>query len=70
MGYNIAMVDFKAKLKDVPTNPGVYLMLDKDGSMILFLRDFDQPPFLPEWWEDPFDPTFFGLGYRFEKAAQ
>ncbi len=45
-------------------------MLDKDGSMILFLRDFDQPPFLPEWWEDPFDPTFFGLGYRFEKAAQ
>ena len=48
----------------------IALMLDKDGSMILFLRDFDQPPFLPEWWEDPFDPTFFGLGYRFEKAAQ
>ncbi len=34
MGYNIAMVDFKAKLKDVPTNPGVYLMLDKDGEII------------------------------------
>lgn len=48
----------------------IALMLDKDGSMILFLRDFDQPPFLPEWWEDPFDPTFFGLGYRFEKVAQ
>jgi len=28
------MVDFKAKLKDVPTNPGVYLMLDKDGKII------------------------------------
>lgn len=48
----------------------IALMLDKDGSMILFLRDFDQPPFLPEWWEDPFDPTFFGLGYRFEKVTQ
>lgn len=48
----------------------IALMLDKDGSMILFLRDFDQPPFLPEWWEDPFDPTFFGLGYRFEKVVQ
>ena len=28
------MVDFKAKLKDVPDNPGVYLMLDKDGEII------------------------------------
>ena len=28
------MVDFKAKLKDVPDNPGVYLMLDKDGDII------------------------------------
>ena len=28
------MVDFKAKLKDVPTNPGVYFMLDKDGEII------------------------------------
>ncbi|MBR4800439.1 MAG: excinuclease ABC subunit UvrC [Clostridia bacterium] len=28
------MVDFKAKLKDVPENPGVYFMLDKDGEII------------------------------------
>lgn len=28
------MVDFKAKLKDVPTDPGVYFMLDKDGEII------------------------------------
>ena len=28
------MVDFKEKLKDVPMNPGVYLMLDKDGEII------------------------------------
>lgn len=28
------MVDFKAKLKDVPTNPGVYLMLDEGGEII------------------------------------
>ncbi len=28
------MVDFKAKLKDVPDNPGVYLMLDKDENII------------------------------------
>lgn len=28
------MVDFKAKLKDVPTNPGVYLMLDGQGEII------------------------------------
>ena len=34
LGYNRAMVDFKAKLKDVPTNPGVYFMLDKDGEII------------------------------------
>ena len=34
MGYNIAMVDFKLKLKDVPDNPGVYLMLDKEGNII------------------------------------
>ena len=33
-GYNCRMVDFKAKLKDVPDNPGVYLMLDKDGEII------------------------------------
>ena len=28
------MVDFKAKLHDVPTNPGVYLMLDEAGEII------------------------------------
>ncbi len=28
------MVDFKGKLKDVPTNPGVYLMLDAQGEII------------------------------------
>ena len=33
MGYNIP-VDFKAKLKDVPEDPGVYMMLDKDGEII------------------------------------
>lgn len=27
-------VDFKEKLKDVPSSPGVYLMLDKDGTVI------------------------------------
>ncbi|MDE5601425.1 MAG: excinuclease ABC subunit UvrC [Clostridia bacterium] len=34
MGYNRRMVDFKAKLKDVPTNPGVYMMLDSAGEII------------------------------------
>ncbi len=34
MVYNKGMVDFKAKIKDVPDNPGVYLMLDKDGNII------------------------------------
>jgi len=34
LGYNIRMVDFKAKLKDVPTDPGVYLMLDGQGEII------------------------------------
>jgi len=48
----------------------IALMLDKDGSMILFLRDYDQPPFLSDWWDVPFDPFFFGLGYRFEKVVQ
>ena len=28
------MIDFKQKLKDVPENPGVYLMLDSDGNII------------------------------------
>ncbi|MBR2056441.1 MAG: GIY-YIG nuclease family protein, partial [Clostridia bacterium] len=28
------MVNFKEKLKDVPDNPGVYLMLDKDDNII------------------------------------
>ena len=28
------MVDFKTKLKDVPENPGVYLMLDSLGNII------------------------------------
>lgn len=27
-------MDFKAKLKDVPENPGVYMMLDSDGEII------------------------------------
>lgn len=34
MRYNIAMVDFKAKLKDVPEDPGVYLMMDESGEII------------------------------------
>ncbi len=34
MGYNVAMVDFKAKLKDVPNDPGVYLMSDEAGEII------------------------------------
>ena len=33
MGYNIS-VDFKAKLKDVPETPGVYLMLAEDGEIL------------------------------------
>ena len=33
MGYN-RDVDFKAKLKDVPENPGVYMMLDEAGGII------------------------------------
>lgn len=49
----------------------IALMLDKDGSMILFLRDFDEPPFLPLWWDtEYFESYFFGFGYRFEKVAQ
>lgn len=28
------MVDFKAKIKDVPDNPGVYMMLDEQGEII------------------------------------
>lgn len=28
------MVDFKAKIKDVPDNPGVYMMLDEQGQII------------------------------------
>lgn len=28
------MVDFKAKIKDVPDNPGVYMMLDENGEII------------------------------------
>lgn len=28
------MVDFKAKIKDVPDNPGVYMMLDETGEII------------------------------------
>lgn len=28
------MVDFKAKIKDVPDNPGVYMMLDERGEII------------------------------------
>lgn len=34
LGYNLDMVDFKAKIKDVPDNPGVYLMLDEGGEII------------------------------------
>ena len=48
----------------------IALMLDKDGSMILFLRDYDQPPFLSDWWSDPFESFFFGLGYRFDRISQ
>lgn len=48
----------------------IALMLDNEGSLLLFLRDMDEPPFLPLWWEDPFDPTFFGLGYRFDRVSQ
>lgn len=28
------MVDFKAKIKDIPDNPGVYMMLDEQGQII------------------------------------
>ena len=28
------MVDFKAKIKDVPDNPGIYMMLDEQGEII------------------------------------
>ena len=34
LGYNHFMIDFKLKLKDVPENPGVYLMLDNEGNII------------------------------------
>lgn len=30
----IDMVDFKAKIKDVPNDPGVYMMLDENGEII------------------------------------
>lgn len=34
LDYNLNMVDFKAKLKDVPEDPGVYLMSDEAGEII------------------------------------
>ena len=34
LGYNHFMIDLKLKLKDVPENPGVYLMLDQEGNII------------------------------------
>lgn len=34
MGYNIQMSGFKEKLKFLPTAPGVYVMLDKAGTVI------------------------------------
>ena len=51
----------------------VALALDENGSMLLFLRDLDtleQPPFLPLWWDDPFEAILLGLGYRFDRISQ
>ena len=37
------MVDFKAKIKDVPNDPGVYMMLDENGGFFVMQMQLTDP---------------------------
>ena len=46
----------------------VALAYDEDMSIILLIKDYDQPPFGEMWWDSDFDSDMFSFASRFVKA--
>jgi hypothetical protein len=44
------------------------MRLLSNGNLEIHLRDYDQPPFMPNWWNaSRFDADMFGFCYVFKK---
>ena len=46
----------------------IALAYDEDMSIILLIKDYDQPPFGEMWWNSDFDSDMFSFASRFVKA--
>lgn len=45
----------------------VAMRFDEDGNLWLLTKDYDQPPFLENWW-DGFEPDLFGFCYVMKRV--
>ncbi len=45
----------------------VAMRFDEDGNLWLITKDYDQPPFLENWW-DGFEPDLFGFCYVMKRV--
>lgn len=46
----------------------VAMRFDESGNLWFITKDYDQPPFMENWWDDSFDPDLFGFTYIMKKV--
>jgi hypothetical protein len=45
----------------------IALRIDENGNLEVHFRDYNEPPFMTNWWSTPFDPDMFGFASVFKK---
>lgn len=46
----------------------VAMRFDEDGNLWFITKDYDQPPFMENWWDGTFDPDLFGFTYIMKRV--
>ena len=44
------------------------MCFDEDGNLWMLTKDYDQPPFLENWWDGEFDADMYGFCYVMKKV--
>lgn len=46
------------------------MRFDENGNLWFIIKDYDQPPFLVNWWDGDFDPDMFGFAYIMKRVQK
>lgn len=46
------------------------MRFDENGNLWFIIKDYDQPPFLENWWDGDFDPDMFGFAYIMKRVQK